>query len=223
MMRSFLERLLLFMAFCFAWPMVKLYHLTCRVEHQGPLLDYLENNKPVLFAWWHQDMLFNFAYLTRFASKRKIATIISHSKDGEIAAYMVKKFGIIPVRGSSSRGGREALAELESLVEKENAVGVIVCDGPRPPARVAKFGIVTLGWKTGLPIIPVRSWGKRQHLFKKSWPKLAFVFPFSRVLLLSGEPIRVPSQISREGLEDYRRRVEDNLNQLADRSERYFV
>lgn len=222
-MRFFFERLFLFLAFCVAWPIVKLYRLTCRIEHQGPLLSYLENDKPVLLTWWHQDMLFNFAYLTRFARKRKIATIISHSRDGEIAAYMVRKFGIIPVRGSSSKGGREALAELASLVQKENAIGIIVCDGPRPPARVAKFGIVALGRATGLPIIKVRSWGKRQYIFRKSWPKLAVVYPFSRVVLMADEPLFVPPETTQEELEGCRRQVEEGLNRLADRSERYFV
>lgn len=222
-MRSFFERLYLFLAFCVAWPIVKLYRLTCRIEHQGPLLDYLENDKPVLLTWWHQDMLFNFAYLTRFARKRTIATIISQSRDGEVAAYMVKKFGIVPVRGSSSRGGGKALQELVSLVHNENAVGVIVCDGPRPPARVAKFGIVAMGQKTGLPILMVRSWGKRQHIFRKSWPKLAFIYPFSGVLLLSDGPIRVPPSGSRQELEQYRRQVEEGLNRLAERSEQYSI
>lgn len=222
-MKTLRTRFFLFLAFCVAWLFVKLYRVSCRVEDEGPLLDYLRDGKPVLLTWWHQDMLFNFYLLIRFAKKRKVATIISHSKEGRIAAYLVEKFGIIAVRGSSSKGGKEALERLAALVKEENAIGVIVCDGPRPPARVAKFGIVALARATGLPIIKLRSWGKRQYLFRKSWPKLAFVFPFSRVALLSEDPLRVPPRITREELEAYRLQVEEGLNRLADRSERYFA
>ncbi|MGH7272901.1 MAG: lysophospholipid acyltransferase family protein [Nitrospiria bacterium] len=222
-MKTRFARFFLFLAFCVAWPIVKLYHMTCRIEDLGPLLDYLQKDKPVLLTWWHQDMLFNFSFLVRFARKRKIATIISHSQEGEIAAYLVEKFGIIPIRGSSSRGGQDALQQLVSLMQKESAIGVIVCDGPRPPARVAKFGIIALAWETGLPIIKVRSWGKHQYIFRKSWPKLAFVYPFSRVVMLSDDPLWVPPHISREEQEPYRRQVEEGLNRLAARSERYFV
>jgi lysophospholipid acyltransferase (LPLAT)-like uncharacterized protein len=168
-------------------------------------------------------MFFNFSFLVRFARKRKIATIVSHSQEGEIAAYLVKKFGMIPIRGSSSKGGKEALQQLVSLVQSENAIGIIVCDGPRPPARVAKFGIIALARETGLPIIKVRSWGKRQYIFRKSWPKLGLVYPFSRVVLLSDDPLLVPPHVSREEQESYRHQVEEGLNRLAAQSERYFV
>ncbi len=222
-MKTHFTRFFLFLAFCVAWPIVKLYSVTCHIEDLGPLLDYLQKGKPVLLTCWHQDMLFNFSFLVRFARKRKIATIVSHSQEGGIAAYLVEKFGMIPIRGSSSKGGKEALQELVSLVQKENAIGVIVCDGPRPPARVAKFGIIALAWETELPIIKVRSWGKHQYIFRKSWPKLALVYPFSRVVMLSDDPLWVPPHISREEQELYRRQVEEGLNRLAARSERHFV
>jgi lysophospholipid acyltransferase (LPLAT)-like uncharacterized protein len=222
-MKTYFTRFLPFLAFCVAWPIVKLYSMTCRIENLGPILDYLQKDKPVLLACWHQDMLFNFSFLVRFAQKRKIATIVSHSQEGDIAAYLIEKFGITPIRGSSSRGGKEALQQLVSLVKKESAIGIIVCDGPRPPARVAKFGIIALAWETGLPIIKVRSWGKYQYIFRKSWPKLAFVYPFSRVVMLSDDPLWVPPHVSHEGQEPYRLQVEEGLNRLAARSECYFV
>jgi lysophospholipid acyltransferase (LPLAT)-like uncharacterized protein len=222
-MKSFLSRMLLFLAYCIARPIVELYHLTCRIEHQGPLMDYLNSGKPFLMAWWHQDMLFNYSFLTRFTSKRKIATMASRSQDGELAAYLLNKHKYEIVRGSSSRGGSTALKELVDLVQKQNAMGVIVCDGPRPPARVAKFGIVALARETGLPILLVRSWAKNQFIFRKSWPKLALVYPFSKIVMLSDGPIPVPKETTREELDEYRLLVENGLNRLAEQSERHFA
>ena len=210
------------LAYLFAWLFVQLYRRTCRVEVKGPLLEFLNDDRPVLLTWWHQDMLFNFYYLISFAKKRKIATIVSQSKDGALATYLIEKFGFTVLRGSSSKGGKEALDLLSDYVLKEKAVGIIVCDGPRPPGRVAKPGIILLARKTGYPIVKVRSWGARQHLFQKSWCKLALVYPFSRVTVWSDAPMAVPKGSRREALEASRREIERRLNEMADLSENYF-
>ncbi len=222
MPKSFLEKILFRLAYLFAWCFVQLYRWSCRVEVKGPLLDCLNDDRPVLLTWWHQDMLFNFYYLIAFAKRRKIATIVSQSKDGALATYLIEKFGFTVLRGSSSKGGKEALDLLTDFIIREKAVGIIVCDGPRPPGRVAKPGIVLLARKTGYPIIKIRSWGARQHLFQKSWCKLVLVCPFSRVAIWSDMPMLVPKESRREALEEYRREVEKRLNEMADLSEHYF-
>lgn len=220
MTKSFHNRFFFFPVFVLAWVIVQIYLRTCRVAVNGPLPDYLKSDRPLLLAWWHQDMLFNFVYLTRFAKRRKIATIVSQSKDGDLAAYLVEKFGMIPIRGSSSKGGKEALDLLTKYVLKEQAIGILVCDGPRPPGRVAKFGIVALARNTGFPIMKIRSWGKRQYIFTKSWCKLLLVYPFSRVTIWSDAPLSVPADTHGAGLEAYRLAVEIGLNDMAAQSER---
>jgi lysophospholipid acyltransferase (LPLAT)-like uncharacterized protein len=222
-MKKITERLLLFLAFLFAWIFLRYTRYTCRVEYHGPLLSYLNGDKPFLIAWWHQDMVTNFALLVKYLQKRPMAAIVSRSQDGEIASYVIRRHGYLAVRGSSSRGGFEAFRGISSLIQRSGMTGIVVCDGPRPPARVAKFGIAALGRQTGLPIILMRSWGKRQHVFKKSWPRLVIPYPFSPIVVLSAGPIAVPPGATREELEKYRRRVEGELNRLADESERYFV
>ncbi|HUJ80115.1 MAG TPA: DUF374 domain-containing protein [Nitrospiria bacterium] len=219
MTKTFHKRFFFFPVFVIVWVLVQLYHRTCRVAVNGPLSDHLESDRPLLLAWWHQDMLFNFVYLTRFAKSRKIATIVSQSKDGDLAAYLVKQFGITPIRGSSSKGGKEALDRLTAYVRKERAIGIVVCDGPRPPGRVAKFGIVALARATGYPIVKVRSWGARQHIFTSSWCKLLLIYPFSRVTIWSEAPLSVPADACRNALEEYRLEVERGLNRMADLSE----
>jgi len=217
--KSFHNRFFFFPVFVLAWVVVQLYHRTCRVTVNGPLSDYLTGERPCLLAWWHQDMLFNFVYLTRFAKQRKIATIVSQSKDGDLAAYLVKKFGMTPIRGSSSKGGKEALDLLTKHVLQEKAIGALVCDGPRPPGWVAKFGIVALARNTSYPIIGIRSWGARQHIFTRSWCKLLLVYPFSRVTIWSDAPFSVPADTQGDALEGYRLEIERRLNKIAKRSE----
>jgi lysophospholipid acyltransferase (LPLAT)-like uncharacterized protein len=221
--KSVYNRFFFFPVYLFVWVVVKLCHLTCRVTVKGPLTDYLESDRPVLLAWWHQDMLFNFIHLSRFAKTRNIATLISRSKDGDLAAYLIHKFGMMPIRGSSSRGGMQAFDLMARYVVKEQAVAIIVCDGPRPPARVAKPGIVMLARKTGVPIVMVRSWGRWQHIFRSSWNKFVVVYPASPVTIWSDGPLSVPAVAGRAELEGFRLEVEKRLNSLADLSEREFT
>lgn len=203
--------------------MIGLYRATCRVQIVGNLDAVMKEPGPVLLASWHQDLLFTFAYLTRYARQRRIAVLVSQSKDGGIAAGVLAWFGFITVRGSSSRGGKAALEELCERVLEDQVSAAIVCDGPRPPARVAKPGLIKLSRVTGRPIFMLRSWGARQYIFKKSWPRLALVLPFSRVVIMVDGPLFVPPQPTEEEKEKFRFELETRLNRLASASEEFFM
>ena len=221
-LRAIARQTVFFLLFCLAWLMIRLYRLTCRIERVGDLDGIIKQPDPVLLTCWHQDLLFTFANLTRYAGQRPIAVLVSQSKDGEIAAWLLAWFGFIPVRGSSSRGGAAALSELLRRVKEDRSIGVIVCDGPRPPARVAKPGIITLSRLTGRPIYMLRSWATRHYIFKKSWPQFALVLPFSRVVVMIEGPLSVPPDAGEEEQERLRLELQDRLNRLAAESEKYF-
>jgi lysophospholipid acyltransferase (LPLAT)-like uncharacterized protein len=222
-LKSVARQIAFFLLFCLAWLMIAFYRLTCRLEWVGDDLDaILHHPDPVLLTCWHQDLLFTFAYLSRYARQRPMTVLVSQSKDGEIAAGLLSWFGFIPVRGSSSRGGAAALSELCDRVKKDRSIAAIVCDGPRPPARTAKPGIITLSRLTGRPIFMLRSWATRQHLFEKSWPRLALVLPFSRIVVMVEGPLSVPPQATEEEQERLRLELQDRLNRLAEASEAYF-
>ncbi|MFQ5580379.1 MAG: lysophospholipid acyltransferase family protein [Nitrospiria bacterium] len=216
------KRLLSFSACLFIRVLIKIWQWTCRIEVKGPLLETLKGDKPLILTCWHQDMIFNFAYILKINPRRKIATIVSHSEDGDLAASVIQNLGAIVVRGSSSRGGREALGGLTRIVLKEKAIGMIVCDGPKPPGRIVKPGILLLARKSSYPIMQIRSWSNRGFLFKKSWSKLHVVFPFSRVILWSAPPITIPTDTKKPEMLRFRRQIEEGLNKMADHSENYF-
>ncbi|MFQ5950144.1 MAG: hypothetical protein ACE5J1_05605, partial [Nitrospiria bacterium] len=121
-----------------------------------------------------------------------------------------------------SKEGRKALKRLIRTVLREKAVGMIVCDGPRPSGRITKIGIVALARKSGYPILKIRSWGDRCYLFKKTWCKLSLILPFSHVVIWSDPPLFIPPDIKKQELERYRFIVEKGLNEMADLSENYF-
>jgi len=60
---------------------------------------------PVIWAFWHNRMLMIPVLQERYFKKRHGAVLSSPSKDGQIIAEVMGRFGLESVRGSSSRRG----------------------------------------------------------------------------------------------------------------------
>jgi lysophospholipid acyltransferase (LPLAT)-like uncharacterized protein len=151
-------------------------------------------DEPVIFAFWHNRLALCLKVFESFVRPRtrhnRLAALISASKDGALLATIVKKFGVEPVRGSSSRRGGQALLELASWADRSYDL-VVTPDGPRGPRYVVQDGVLTLAQVTGLPIVPYScqiDW----KICAKSWDRFEIPLPFSRCAMFFGEPIRVP-------------------------------
>jgi lysophospholipid acyltransferase (LPLAT)-like uncharacterized protein len=106
--------------------------------------------QPIILAFWHaRQLMIPLGY--RGAGTH---ILISRHRDGEIIARIVARFGHRAVRGSSTRGGSEALRELIRL-GRSGADLVVTPDGPKGPPQVAKPGIIQLARATGHPIVPL--------------------------------------------------------------------
>ena len=155
-----------------------------------------------LYAFWHESLL-------AAASRRaKINVLISLHADGEIITQICRGLGFGVVRGSTTRRGGGAL--LEMLHRGRDAHLAITPDGPRGPRRTFQIGAIYVASRSGLPIVPIgvgfsRAWRA------KSWDRFAVPLPFSRVYGVLGEPIHIPPDLDRAGLEHYRALVEAQL------------
>jgi lysophospholipid acyltransferase (LPLAT)-like uncharacterized protein len=163
-----------------------------------------------IYAFWHESLL----------APAKIRTgvqiMISQSADGELIAQVCRRLGIGVVRGSSSRDGAQGL--LDMLRVGGGLHLALTPDGPRGPRRRVQPGVVLLASCTGLPIVPVgvgftRAWRAR------SWDRFAVPWPFSTVVGVLGEPIRVAQQVDRSGLERARAQVETLLCEATQAAE----
>ena len=106
--------------------------------------------KRVIIAFWHaRQLMMPLTYRGALAH-----ILISQHRDGEIIARVVERFGFRAVRGSSTRGGVEALRELIRL-GRSGVDLVVTPDGPKGPPLVAKMGVIQLARATRLPIIPL--------------------------------------------------------------------
>lgn len=190
---------------------VRLIAATYRVRVVDPENErrILKQNQGLVYASWHQRF---FPGITFFSTRKPIAIIISKSRDGEMAARAVDILGWKPVRGSSSKGGKEAMEEIKSLAKKGYKVGHIV-DGPQGPFGIIKPGMIRIAQYASLPIVPTITSAQHRWVFN-SWDRFMVPKPFSKVIIRFGKAIVVPKDLDPESFEQIRLKVETRLEDL---------
>jgi lysophospholipid acyltransferase (LPLAT)-like uncharacterized protein len=188
-----------------AW-LLRVLASTWRVEIRGGDPFAPGAARPVLAALWHESALCA-AGLYR---DHGVHVAVSRSRDGEHIAAVLAKLGFgESMRGSSSRGGAEALRGVLRALD-DGAVVAVLVDGPRGPAHVAKSGIVAAARLAGVPILPVGI-SARPCLRFASWDRMKLPLPFAHVCLRYDEPIAVASEASDADAEATRAALEARL------------
>lgn len=153
-----------------------------------------------IYALWHAQQL----ALTVRHRNESIAVIVSQHRDGEIISRMVERLGYRTIRGSSTRGGSEALREFTRAASEHSLA--ITTDGPQGPARRCKPGAVLAAARTGLPVVPAAAAAVRSWTFD-SWDRFFVPRPGSIVYLHYGDPIVIPPTVAVDGVADWQDRV----------------
>ena len=156
--------------------------------------ELLDDDSPVIFACIHQDIFDCYNGLPRLLQDRALGAMVSYSRDGSMAAMGLRTIGYEVVRGSSSAGGGEGLLALRGHIAAGTSI-VMACDGPQAPLGDVKAGVVRLASVAGVPIIPIRAWGKAQYRLVRSWSKLSVSLPFNPVVVCLGKPVYVPQPV----------------------------
>ncbi len=164
---------------------------------------------PVVIGHWHEDDL----TLLGPNRNQSYCVLVSQSNDGDLIAYALEKMGYQTVRGSSSRGGAQALVQLIRKI-REGTSAVITIDGPLGPRHEAKPGVILLAQKTGVPLITVTARARWRFVFRKTWCQTYLPLPFSPVIIyFDEEPIPVPEGNSAESAELWRIELQDRLTE----------
>jgi lysophospholipid acyltransferase (LPLAT)-like uncharacterized protein len=202
--------------FAVAW-LVRLWIGTLRYRYR-PLGGNLDPTQPgfqgrYLYAFWHENILVPAYHYGR----RDIHVLISQHADGQLIAEACRHLGFRVVRGSTTRGGAEAIRQMLRL--SRSAHLAITPDGPRGPRRQVQPGVVYLAARTGLPIVVLgiafeSAWRMR------SWDRFALPHPWSAAVCVTAEPILVPEDLGKDQLEHYRLRVEKAMNTATEAAER---
>lgn len=200
-----------------ATPLIHLIGLTLRIKSLGrsDLGPRAKQDQPPLWALWHETILMSVWY----HRDQDVHVMISASRDGELITTVGKFFGYTAVRGSSSKGGKEATREMVDDLRAGKRCA-ITPDGPRGPRRVMKMGAVQIARLTGSPVVPFGF--AAEHCWRlKSWDQFIIPKPFSRAVFVYGEPIPVPAEGGDD--EEYFQRIQKELDRVTAEAENYFI
>ncbi len=174
--------------------------------------DWDGNNK--IFVFWHEYILFPI----HLRGNCNLAMLLSRHRDAEVLSYAAGHLGFEFVRGSTSRGGAAALADMMRRGRRMNLV--ITPDGPRGPRRILAKGPVFLASTLGLPIVAM-GLGYDSPWRLSSWDRFAIPRPGSRARSILSPPMHIPRGLDRDGIEHYRVETERMLNWLTGEAEQW--
>ncbi len=194
---------------------VSLLGKTYKIETIG-FREFELNPKGKIMAGWHGRSL---PGAIRFRDLGYWA-LISHSRDGEMQNIIFNLFGYQTIRGSTGRGGIEALVE---SIRKLKKCGVIAFtpDGPRGPSGIIQPGVLMMAKKSGALIYPAATSCDRRWLIK-SWDRYMIPKPFAKIRIIIGTPISIPANSSEAQVEEYRMMLEAECHRLERKAEAFY-
>jgi len=211
-MERFLRRLV---SRLFSMAILILYK-TARIRTIGEdrIREYLSGGKKILFCLFHGDYLLLFPRL----QGHEICIFTTQSPRGDLIAEIIRIFGYHPSIIPGRRGNQSVLDWMVREIQKGCHAGIVV-DGPMGPYHKVKHGVVILAKLTGHMIIGVGIASGWRVIMKKRWDRYTIPLPFTRAVIVFGEPVHVPSDADAEAMESIRQKVEQDLirlNRLAE-------
>jgi lysophospholipid acyltransferase (LPLAT)-like uncharacterized protein len=171
------------------------------------------DQRPLIGSFWHSCII-PATYICRGLGVRVMS---SNSYDGEYMGRIIRKFGFVAVKGSSSRNAVRALLGLRRALGEGWSVAFTL-DGPRGPRHKVKPGPVALGRSSGVPLTTFHAAVDKAWVLN-SWDRMMIPLPFSRVLVRFGKLIRVPAGASDEEVERYTAELQASLDRVCEFAE----
>jgi len=166
-----------------------------------------------VIGFWH-DKLVSAATALNVLEKR--IALASASKDGELISVPLELSGYGVVRGSSGRDGAKALLKLVKKAKEGWFIGTPL-DGPKGPVYKAKPGMLYVAQKANKDLILVGVAYSKKWTFNKAWDKFQLPKPFSKMVCVVGEPIKIEKKAD---LEVLAKEIEEKLNSLNNEAEK---
>lgn len=191
---------------------IRLVAGTCRVSCHGHEVAAASrrNGQPLIYLFWHRHIFFVISQFQNSGAR----PLISLSQDGSLVSRVAERFGMVPIRGSSSRGGARAFLQLINCLKEEKSDVLITADGPKGPAREIKDGTIQLAAKTGASILPISWYSTRVKVLRRSWDHFLVPLPFGRVHFGFGRPMAIPDSRSGRDFSRVKQQLKGALDQL---------
>lgn len=188
------------------------------VIEPADIYEQMNPRLPIIIAMWHGQH-----FLAPFVRQDQPAKVlISRHRDGEINAIAAERLGIGTIRGSGDmgrrfdrKGGVGAFKAMLTAIE-EGWTMALTADVPKV-SRVAGAGVIKLAQYSGRIICPIAIASSRR-IELSNWDRSAVNLPFSRIGVVAGDAIRVPSEADETELETCRVALETALNTATRRA-----
>lgn len=160
------------------------------------------------YCVWHDSLI-----LPLFVGRQLHTTaLVGMHRDGTFLMNGLRALGIPCVRGSSSRGGTQAVRQM--LQETHERHIVMTPDGPRGPRRTMKPGCAFVASRTGHPVVPTAFSCRRSWRIGTGWTDLMIPRPGTRAYVVTGQPIPIPPDASRAELDEYSALIQNEMDRL---------
>lgn len=154
----------------------KVYHLPAKIP-----------DEPVVFAFWHGDLLMQPYLYYQLRQRPNAKVMISDHFDGQIIAKVMHYFSLGSIHGSSTRNGAKVL--ITALKQLRQGVDVAITpDGPKGPRHEVQDGVVALAQKSKAKVI-VFSVVPKRYWQLKSWDRFTIAKPFTQIDMYASEPL----------------------------------
>ena len=198
---------------------VLLLRLTCRVRvHDDPRPALRRQGVRYAYAFLHAHQI-----ATVLVAEAGTGAMVSRSADGDLLVPSLRVTGVVPVRGSGRRkgkdkGGSDALAALM----RHSATGApvyLAVDGPLGPRNHVRRGIVQLATEAGVTVLVAVAVPKRRWVLRRTWDRFQIPQPFSVIDYYFGVPVRTGDADGPDALRDLINARLDALEALYDPAE----
>jgi lysophospholipid acyltransferase (LPLAT)-like uncharacterized protein len=209
-MKKFTDWLLMNVALPLIIVMLKLLSLTYSYKVIGGenVAPYQDKKGTFIYAFWHCGLIAPVLYYRN----QGVVSLVSLSKDGEIAARVARSFGFVIQRGSTFKGAARGLKELKDLLDGGHDVAMNT-DGPRGPAENVAGGVIYLAKLTGKPVVPFGSdWDRKIRL--RSWDRFMIPLLFAKCVFKFGTPVYVSGDATGDEIEAARQAMIVELKKL---------
>jgi lysophospholipid acyltransferase (LPLAT)-like uncharacterized protein len=151
--------------------------------------------------------------------------MISNSRDGDLVAQIVGRWGVVALRGSShdhakrrNKGGVGLYRAAARALKDDGALVGITPDGPRGPRMRAQEGAARLALMQGAPVIAV-GFSVRWGWNIRSWDRFLLPLPFGRGAIVYSTPRRAPLERSPRVMARFRLALEEDLNVVTNQAD----
>lgn len=182
--------------------------LRLQIINEKQWLKQMKKGRSILLCTWHQQFFAGICHFKNY-SKFNPAIMISQSRDGSLITGVAHKIGWQTCRGSSSKGGKNAMNAMIRHLETFR-MGAHILDGPTGPIGKVKPGAIKMAREADALVVPFYTYAENAWFFN-SWDRFMLPKPFSKVSLTFGDGIHFPAGEKHADFETQRMLLETTM------------